>query len=229
MKDFKKLAALFLSIIMVLSFAGCAEKDTSGTSSSVETTADANGSESDAKSSNDDKNADNNSSKINSKKNSDSKDKNTQSTGTPLKNGSYSTKEFSITPGSDWKLSDASSEEEETAVFTLDSGSYSSITVTKFPVDKNTTIENYKEDTIKQYNKMNDYTLDDIKDVEIDGKKAVKLYITVKNNSSLKMKMIQNHIIDGSDLYICTFTTSKKEYKKTKSEAEKILDTFKLK
>lgn len=228
MKDIKKLAVLALSILTVLSFAGCGSDDKSSSnnsSSTTESSADANSSgNSDDKNTNDSKK----NSKINN--NSDSKDKDAESepTRTPLENGTYSSNEFSIEPGNDWKLYDDASEENDDIVFTIGSESYSSIRISKLPNDTKTTIDEYKESAIEQYNTMVDYRIDDTKDVEIDGRKAVKFYITVKSDPSLTMKMIQNHIIDGNDLYICTFTTSKKEYKKLKSEAENILDTFKI-
>ena len=147
-------------------------------------------------------------------------------------NGIFSTDKYSIELGSGW-VQDDSTSDLEVAVFTRDSSSnsYSSINIREEHRDENAEqidVDEYMETAIAQYNSMQDYEVKNSKNVKIDGRDAFELYINLKT-SSQTMKMIQCYIVNGTDIYTYTFLTSSDEYKEEKSNAEKIIKTFKFK
>lgn len=197
MKYLKKLAALAVSIFMVLSLVSCQSVDESSSDKSANTT---------------DPYSHNHSS---------------NSKGT-FKDGVYTNDEYSIELGSGWEQAKDTTDS-DIAMFSHGSNSFSNINVRRECHDKANEIdvEQYKETTANQFNSLKDYKVTKTKDVEIDGKKAFKVYINM-NSGDTKMKLIQCYIIADKDIYVCSFLTSAEEYKKMKSEGEKIIDTFKF-
>ena len=197
MKYLKKLAALAVSIIMVLSLVSCQSVDESSSEKSAKST---------------DPYSHNHS----------SNEKGT------LKDGVFTNDEYSIELGSGWEhVKDVT--DSDIAMFSHGSNSFSNINVRRECHDKANEIdvEQYKETTADQFNSLKDYNVTKTKDVEIDGKKAFKVYINM-NSGDTKMKIIQCYIIADKDIYVCSFMTSAEEYKEMKSEGEKIIDTFKF-
>lgn len=207
MKSLKKLSALAVSILMLLSFAGCQsinnESKADSTGSNAETSTDAN------------------SSKDSGNSKSNKTDKN-------FKNGVYSTDEYSIEIGSEWVKSDDLSND-DTAVFTNSTKSYSSINIRQEHQHGESKISSkeYKKSAVEQFNSMDGYKVTSTKNVKIDGNDAFIIYLDM-NSSSTKMKLIQCYILDEQDIFVYSFLTSADQYNKMKSQAEKILKSFKV-
>lgn len=207
MKNLKKLSALAISIMMVLSFAGCEKSDDSSkkdSSSQTETSSSAPESSSDIESSSD-------------------TDSNVAEAG--LKDGVYTCEDYSIELGSDWTESKTSMS--SMAMFTLGGDSTTNINIIKENVGKEITAEEYKDAAVSQFEAMSDYTVNDSKAVKINDKDAYKVYLSAKS-ASLKMNLIQGYIVDGSDVYVITFTTLAEQYDDIKSTVEKIIESFKV-
>lgn len=195
MKNLKKIAALAVSIIMILSFSGC------------QTVSDS----------------------LDEKTSSDSSvhDHSDNANGT-IKDGIYTTDDYSIKLGSDWQKTDDTTNS-NIAMFGHGENSYSNINIRIECLNQSSefNIEQYKELTAEQFNSLDGYKVTKTTDAEIDGKKAFKIYIDMNSGES-KMKMIQSYIVSNEDVYVYSFLTSSKEYKKMKSEAEEILNSFKF-
>ena len=145
-----------------------------------------------------------------------------------FKDGVFTNDEYSIELGSDWNQTEDTTET-DIAMFSHGSNSFSNINVRRECHEKanEINIEQYKESAAEQFDSLKDYKVTKTEDAVIDGKKAFKIYINM-NSGNAKMKLIQCYIISDDDIYVCTFLTSSKEYKEMKSEAEKIINTFKF-
>lgn len=209
MKKLKKLSALAISIMMVLSFAGCGDsKDSSKDESSSKaetTTASMTESTSDVPST------------------SNNESKNEEDS---FKDGVYTTSDYSIELGADWKKSESGTIS-GMAMFKYNKNSATNINILKENAGAEISAEEYKDAAIKQFEGISGYDVTDTKSAEINGNDAYKVYITAEQ-SSVKLNLIQGYIVNGSDVFVITFTTLADEYDNIKESAEKIIESFKV-
>lgn len=208
MKNLKKLSALALSLIMVLSIAGCEKSDDSSkkdSSSQTETST----------------SAPESSSNIESSSDTDSKDK----VEAGFKDGVYTTEDYTIELGSDWEKSDASID--GMAMFTLGGDATTNINIIKENTGKEITAEEYKNLAVAQFEKMKDYKVDNSEAATINGNDAYKVYLSAEQ-ASVKMNLIQGYIVKDSNVFVITLTTIADKYEDIKPSAEKILESFKV-
>lgn len=209
MKNLKKLSALAISLMMVFSFAGCENSDDSSkkdSSSKTETTTTTSAAES--------------SSDVDSGSSSDTDSKSAEAS---LKDGVYTTEDYSIELGSDWEESKSVS---GIAMFTLGGDATTNINILKESVAQKITAEDYKDAAVKQFEAMEGYKVTDSKGTKIDGNDSYLVYLSAEQ-SSVKMNLIQAYIVNDSNVFVVTFTTIADKYDDMKEEAEKIIDSFK--
>lgn len=206
MKNLKKLSALAVSLMMVLSFAGCDDSNDSSkedSSSKTETTTTTSAPES--------------SSDIDSSSSSNIE--------TGFKDGVYTTEDYSIELGDEWK--ESSSTVSGMAIFTLGEDTTTNINILKESVGQKITAEEYKDAAAAQFEAMEGYEITDSESATIDGKDAYKVYISAES-SSAQMNMVQGYIVNDTDVYVFTLTTLADKYDELKPTAEKILESFKV-
>lgn len=207
MKNLKKLSALAISIMMVLSFAGCedskdsSKEDSSSKAETTTTTTSATESSSDVDSGS------------------------SSNTETGLKDGVYTTEDYSIELGDGWE--ESSSSVSGITIFKLSDDTTTNINILKENVGKEVTAEEYKDAAAAQFEAMEDYTITDSESATINGKDAYKVYLTAKS-SSIEMNLIQGYIVDDTNVYVFTFTTLADSYKELEPTAQKILESFKV-
>lgn len=206
MKNLKKLSALAISLMMVLSFAGCDDsKDSSkeDSSSKTETTTTTSAPES----------------------SSDVDSGSSSNTETGFKDGVYTTEDYSIELGDEWK--ESSSTVSGMAMFTLGGDATTNINILKENVGREITAEEYKDAAAAQFEAMEGYEITDSESTTIDGKDAYKVYISAES-SSVQMNLVQGYIVNDTDVYVFTLTTLADKYDELKPTAEKILESFKV-
>lgn len=209
MKNLKKLSALALSLMMVLSIAGCEKSDDSGkkdSSSKTETTTTS---------------APESSSSTESSSDTDSK----ANVEAGFKDGVYTTEDYTVELGSEWKKSDTSVG--GMTMFTLGGDATTNINIIKENTGKDITAEEYKNLAVAQFEKMKDYKVDNSEAATINGNDAYKVYLSAEQ-SSIKMNLIQGYIVKDSNVFVITLTTIADKYDEIKPSAEKILESFKV-
>lgn len=207
MKNLKKLSALAISIMMVLSFAGCGDskdssKDESSSKSETTTTS-----------------VTESTSDVTPSSNTDSKGDEES-----FKDGVYTTSDYSIELGTDWTESGTIS---GMAMFTYNGDSVTNINILQENAGGEISAEEYKDAAIEQFEGLDGYEVTDTKSAEINGNDAYKVYIAAEQ-SSVKLNLIQGYIVNGSDVFVVTFTTSADGYDDIKESAEKIIESFKV-
>lgn len=211
MKNLKKLSALAISLMMVFSFAGCESSDDSSkkdSSSKTETTTTTSASES--------------SSDIDSGSSSDTGSK-TGETG--LKDGIYTSENYSIELGSDWKESNSTS---GMVIFQLISDPTTSINIMQQSIgSQKITVDQLKDQTVKQFEAQDGCKVTNSESTKIDGNDACVVYLNIESATG-NAKTIQAYVITDSDAFIFTFATSEDKYDELEPKVQKMLESFKM-
>lgn len=208
MKNLKKLSALAISIMMVLSFAGCEDsKDSSkeDSSSKTETTTTTTSA---------------------TESSSDSDSGSSSNTETGLKDGVYTTEDYSIELGDKWEESSSSSS--GLAIFTLSGDATTSINIIKQDIgSQEITVEQLKDQTVKQFEATDGCTVTSSENTKIDGNDTCIVYLDLESATG-NAKTIQAYIIKDSSIFIFTFATSEDKYEELEPTVQKILESFKV-
>lgn len=206
MKNLKKLSALAISLMMVLSFAGCESSDDSSkkdSSSMTETTTTTSAPES----------------------SSDADSESSSNTETGLKDGIYTTEDYSIELGDDWEETNSSS---GMVVFQPSNDTVTTINILEQSTgSQKIDIDQLKEQAIEQFKEKDDCKVTDSEDTKIGGFDACLVYLEVKI-LSVNGKAIQAYIATDSNLFIFTFATSEDKYDEFEPKVQKMLESFKV-